>query len=69
MEPENAAIASNYTGYMNAISGSGEFLDEGLKNDPAVNMPEEYGERLSGYKQCSPESRDLRERVWTKLKS
>jgi spermidine/putrescine transport system substrate-binding protein len=69
MAPENAAIASNYTGYMNAISGSGEFLDEGLKNDPAVNMPEEYGERLSGYTQCGPENRDLRERVWTKLKS
>lgn len=69
MAPENAAIASNYTGYMNAISGSGEYLDEGLKNDPAVNMPEEYGDRLSGYKQCSPASRDLRERVWTKLKS
>ena len=69
MEPENAAIASNYTGYMNAISGSGEYLDESLQNDPAVNMPEEYGERLSGYVQCGPENRDLRERVWTKLKS
>ncbi len=69
MDPENAAIASNYTGYMNAISGSGAFLDDSLKADPAVNMPEEYGERLSGYQQCSPASRDLRERVWTKLKS
>lgn len=69
MAPENAAIASNYTGYMNAITGSGEYLDEGLKNDPAVNMPEEYGERLSGYVQCGNKNRDLRERVWTKLKS
>ncbi len=69
MEPENAAIASNYTGYSNAIKGSGEFLKEDLKNDPAVNTPEEYGDRLRPYQKCSEKSRDLRERVWTKLKS
>jgi spermidine/putrescine transport system substrate-binding protein len=69
MAPENAAIASNYTGYMNAISGSGGMLDDSLKSDPAVNMPPEYGDRLSGYKQCPPEALELRERVWTKLKS
>ena len=69
MMPENAAIASNYTGYSNAIKGSGEFLKDDLKNDPAVNTPEEYGERLRPYQACSDKSRDLRERVWTKLKS
>lgn len=69
MMPENAAIASNYTGYSNAIKGSGEFLTDDLKNDPAVNTPEEYGERLRPYEACSEKSRDLRERVWTKLKS
>ncbi len=69
MEPENAAIASNYTGYSNAIKGSGDFLKPELKNDPAVNTPEEYGDRLRPYEACSEKSRDLRERVWTKLKS
>jgi len=69
MEPENAAAASNYTGYSNAIKGSGEFLKDNLKADPAVNTPEEYGERLRAYEACSEKSRDLRERVWTKLKS
>ncbi len=69
LEPENAAIASNYTGYSNAIKGSGEFLKDELKSDPAVNTPEEYGERLRPYQACSEESRELRERVWTKLKS
>jgi len=67
MLPENAAAASNYTGYSNAIRGSGEFLDSSLSTDPAVNMPEEFGPRLSGFKQCSPASKQLRERVWTKL--
>jgi spermidine/putrescine transport system substrate-binding protein len=69
MQPDVAAAASNYTGYSNAIRGSGEFLTEDLKSDPAVNTPEEYGERLVGFKACSPQSKELRERVWTKLKS
>lgn len=67
--PENAAAASNYTGYSNAIKGSGEFLNEALSSDPAVNMPEEYADRLSGFEVCSDASKSLRERVWTKLKS
>ncbi|HMB77141.1 MAG TPA: extracellular solute-binding protein [Kiloniellaceae bacterium] len=69
MLPENAAAASNFTGYSNAIKGSGQYLDESLSTDPAVNMPEEFADRLSGFKKCSDESKQLRERVWTKLKS
>lgn len=69
MDPENIAVASNFTGYMNAISGSEEFLDEALKNDPAVNMPAEYAERLRPTEDCSAAARELRDRVWTRLKS
>lgn len=68
MEPENAAIASNYTGYMNAIEGSVRYLDAGLRNDPAVNMPPQYAERLRGYKACSEQAVELRDRVWTRLR-
>ncbi|MDP2121396.1 MAG: extracellular solute-binding protein [Hoeflea sp.] len=69
MSPEVAAIASNYTGYSNAVAGSGEFLKEDLRADPAVNTPEEYNDRLRAFENCSPASKDLREKVWTKLKS
>ncbi len=69
MAPENAAAASNFTGYMNAIKGSGEFLEESLKTDPAVNMPEDYADRLRPGENCSPKARDLRNKVWTRLKS
>ena len=69
MLPENAAEASNFTGYSNAIIGTGPYLDPSLAADPAVNMPEEYASRLAPFKQCSPASKELRERVWTKLKS
>lgn len=68
MDPENVAVASNFTGYMNAISGSNKYLDENLKSDPAVNMPEEYAGRLNPTKDCSKAARELRDRVWTKLK-
>jgi spermidine/putrescine transport system substrate-binding protein len=67
--PENAAEASNYTGYMNAIEGSGEHMSEALQKDPAVNTPPEYNDRLNGFKQCSPKALELRDKVWTKLKS
>ncbi|MGF1526939.1 MAG: extracellular solute-binding protein [Candidatus Competibacterales bacterium] len=69
MAPENIAVASNFAGYMNAIRGSEAYLDERLRNDPAVNMPEDYAERLRPTKECSPAARQLRDRVWTRLKS
>jgi spermidine/putrescine transport system substrate-binding protein len=68
MEPENAAIATNFSGYMNSIKGSGAYLDDSLKADPAVNMPAEYEDRLVPVKFCSPAALDLRDRVWTSLK-
>lgn len=68
LDPKNAAAASNFTGYMNAIAGSGEYLDEGLKTDPAVNMPDEYADRLRPTKDCSKTARELRDKVWTRLK-
>jgi spermidine/putrescine transport system substrate-binding protein len=69
LKPENAAAASNYTGYMNAVKGSSEYMDESLKADPAVVMPEEYADRLRPSKDCSVKARELRNRVWTGLKS
>lgn len=69
MDPQNAAIATNFTGYMNAIKGSDRYLEPGLKDDPAINTPPEYADRLSGYKACSDKAEQLKDRVWTRLKS
>jgi spermidine/putrescine transport system substrate-binding protein len=69
MEPENIAAASNFTGYMNGIKGSDAFLDPALADDPAVNMPAELADRLRPSKTCSTEALELRDRVWTRLKS
>jgi len=69
MAPENIARASNFAGYMNAIGGSSEHLDESLRDDPAVNMPEAYADRLRPAEACSTAARELRNRVWTRLKT
>jgi spermidine/putrescine transport system substrate-binding protein len=68
MDPRNAAEASNFTGYMNAIEGSEQYLDEALRSDPAVNMPEEYADRLDMTPPCGPEATRLMDRVWTNVK-
>ncbi|WP_051328615.1 extracellular solute-binding protein [Geminicoccus roseus] len=68
MKPENIAQASNYTGYNNAIEGSAEHMDEALSDDPAVVMPDEYADRLKPARECSEKTRDLRNRVFTRLK-
>src|SRR3546814_12414350 len=49
MAPENIAIASNFTGYMNAIRGSDAFMDEALKNDPAETGRASCRERVCRY--------------------
>ena len=36
MQPENAAMQSNFAGYSNGVVGSDAFMDEALKNAPEV---------------------------------
>lgn len=69
MDPANIAMASNFTGYMNAIEGSGQFMDPALTADPAVNMPAEYADRLRPARDCPEAARALRNKVWTRLKT
>lgn len=68
MAPENIAQATNFAGYMNAIKGSEAFMDAALRDDPAVNMPAEKAHLLRPTQDCSAKSRELRNKVWTRLK-
>lgn len=67
MSPEAAAETSNFTGYSNTIRGTSAMLVEDLRESPAVNVPEEYGERLKMIPPCSQRSDELRDRVWTRV--
>ena len=68
MEPKNAAEASNFGGYNNAIKGSDAFMDAELRNSPAINPPEALKSRFRPVKDCSAKARELRDGVWTRLR-
>jgi spermidine/putrescine transport system substrate-binding protein len=67
MAPENAAAVSNAIAYANAIK-SDEFLNEQWRGMEAINMPAEYSDRLVATQDCGPKARELRDRIWTRLK-
>lgn len=67
MDPKNAAEASNFTGYNNAIAGSDQYLNQELRDDPAVNVPEAMTARFKPTKDCPKEALDLRQKIWTRL--
>lgn len=67
MDPKNAAEASNYTGYNNAVTGSDTLLLPALRDDPAVNTPADMVARFRPTRECPRPATDLRERVWTRL--
>ena len=67
MDPTNAAEASNYTGYNNAITGSDQFLNDSLRTDPAVNVPADIATRFNPTRECPAASTDMRDRIWTRL--
>jgi spermidine/putrescine transport system substrate-binding protein len=67
MKPENAAAVSNAIAYGNAIK-SDEFLSDQWRAMEAINMPEEYSSRLVPTQDCGPAARELRDKIWTRLK-
>jgi spermidine/putrescine transport system substrate-binding protein len=67
MDPKNAAEASNFNGYNNAIKGSAAFMDPALAASPAINPPEALKSRFRPVKDCSVKARELRDGVWTRL--
>jgi spermidine/putrescine transport system substrate-binding protein len=65
MDPRNAASASNFTGYMNGIEGSDQYLSSDLLDDPAVNVPANKFSLLSpAPSNCSEQARELYSQVF-----
>lgn len=69
LKPENMAAASNFTGYNNAVPAASQFMDAALRDDPAVVAPKEMEARFRPARDCGDDARELRNRVWTRLKS
>jgi spermidine/putrescine transport system substrate-binding protein len=65
LEPENAAIATNFAVYSNAVEGSEAFVDEALADSPSLVVPDEFADRPAPVPPCSEEAITLFDRVWT----
>ena len=67
MDPENAAMVSNFAKYANGIDGSEAFMDPDMKDAPELNVPEEFASAGEFLETCSPEVSNLYSRIWTDL--
>ncbi len=65
MDPENAALISDFAKYANGITGSDKFLDPAFAKAPEVNLPE--GQKTFISAACPPEVTELYTAIWTEL--
>ncbi|WP_371037538.1 MULTISPECIES: extracellular solute-binding protein [unclassified Rhodosalinus] len=67
MDPENAAMISNFARYANGIAGSEEYMDEVMATAPEVVVPEEFASAGVDSKICPPEAQQIYRAIWTEL--
>lgn len=67
MDPENAAMVSNYTRYGNSITGSEAKMDPNLLKAPELTIPADL--KSAGHFQtaCPPDVQQIYTRIWTDL--
>lgn len=66
MDPENAAMITNYARYSNGIMGSDAFVEANLATAPEMTPPAD-APAPEFIPVCPPASIELYDRVWTKL--
>lgn len=67
MDPENAAMLSNFARYANGITGSEAFMDEEMKAAPEIVIPEELKAAGRMGITCPPEVQKIYTAIWTEL--
>ena len=67
MDPVNAALASDFAGYDNGITGSHDFMSKDLAASPELNRP--AGAPVPEFvPPCPPEVVEIYNKIWTNLK-
>jgi spermidine/putrescine-binding protein len=68
LDPENAAIQWNFTGYPRPVNGAIDHVEQTIVDDPSLNIPEET---LSTYQSAisSPKVNKLRSRTYARWQS
>ncbi|TKT69315.1 extracellular solute-binding protein [Aquamicrobium sp. LC103] len=67
MDPENAALISEFAKYANGIKGSEKFMSEELSTAPEIIIPEEFVAAGNFSQTCPPEVMELYTRIWTEI--
>lgn len=67
MDPENAAMTSNFARYANGVLGSGQFMDAVMLEAPEIVMPAD-APVPDFVKPCDQDVVELYNKVWTRLK-
>ncbi|WP_150525657.1 extracellular solute-binding protein [Roseibium sediminis] len=65
MDPENAAMISNFAKYSNGIKGSEAFMDPAMKDAPELVVPSEFQEAGAFLQSCAPEVNEFYAKIWT----
>ena len=67
LEPENAAMLSNFARYANGVAGSDEFLSEDMQGAPELTIPEDLVSAGKFSEACPQAVNDLQSQIWTEL--
>jgi spermidine/putrescine transport system substrate-binding protein len=66
MDPQNAALETNFSGYQNAVPGSAAYLTPALANSPEFNPPKDL--KMVFAISCPAKATKDYDRVWTLLR-
>lgn len=67
MDPQNAALISEFARYANGIAGSEAYMPEDMKTAPEIVIPAELKDKGVFNQTCPPDVQALYTRIWTDL--
>jgi len=68
LDPQVQAAISNYVWYAPVIGEARQYLDEYIRNHPAVFPPEEALAKCEFYRAYTGKAEEIREQIWEELK-
>lgn len=67
LQPENAALISEFARYSNGVDGSDAFMSEEMRSAPEINVAAELAAAGRWGQACSQEINEIHTQIWTEL--